>query len=237
MDWNSDGRHDLLIGDAEGKTQVYLNTNTNRDPILSTANYIMAGGVELDIGNRAAPVADDWNGDGKKDLLIGVNDGRIRIYINKGSDSEPLFDVFYFIEVSGRVFDAGQRSAPRIYDWNGDGLKDLLVGEWAGYVYFLKNVGTNYSPVFDKAEKLFLGNADFLRYPDPYGSARSRLMVLDWNNDGLDDILLGGRDGRIILYRASSKPLYSFRVFIRKIKNQLWESAAGFKKQFQNDKR
>ncbi|MBI5057875.1 MAG: VCBS repeat-containing protein [Nitrospirae bacterium] len=229
MDWDNDGRHDLLVGDTNGNVQIFLNVNSNSDPVLSGGKYIQADRGNLNAGNRAAPVADDWNGDGKKDLIIGSIDGKIKIYINKGTDAEPVFDSSYLLQVGGRDFAVSGRAAPRVADWNKDGLKDLLVGDLEGYVYYLKNAGTNSAPVFKRAEKLFLRNGDFLRYPDPDGDPRSRLYVTDWNNDGLDDIVLGGKDGKVMLYLAAQKPSYSPAVFAKRIFFQIQERAVKFK--------
>jgi hypothetical protein len=214
----------LLVGDANGNVQVYLNTNNNSEPIFAEGLFIQANEANINVGERATPVADDWNDDGKKDLIIGNMKGNIVIYLNKGSDSVPAFDSPFLLQVDGKVFDAGTRSAPRIYDWNKDGLKDLLIGEMDGYVFYLKNIGTRKTPLFNKAEKLVLGNGDFLRYPDPTGNPRSRLFVTDWNNDGLDDILLSGRDGRVMLFLAASETSNSLGAFARRIWNQSKET-------------
>jgi hypothetical protein len=116
------------------------------------------------------------------------------------------------LQVGGIDFDIGSRAAPRIYDWNHDGLNDLLVGEVEGYVYFLENTGSNDSPSFESAERMFLQNGDPLQYSTSY--PRSRLYVTDWNEDGLDDILLGGADGRVQLYTSVVPEPVSSTLFI-----------------------
>ncbi len=220
----------MLIGDTNGNVQVYLNSYSNDEPVLAAADYIKAAGVRLDAGRRATPVVDDWNGDGKKDLLTGGMDGKIKVYINTGTDSSPAFESFYFLQAAGRDFITHSRSAPRIYDWNKDGFKDLLVGEMNGHVFYLKNVGTNETPAFDKYDKLSLINGDILRYPDTLGDPRSRLFVMDWNNDNLDDILVGGKDGRVMLFLSAAEPSSSPLVLLNKIRTQSIETAQAFLK-------
>lgn len=49
--------------------------------------------------------------------------------------------------------DAGNWSAPTVYDWDNDGAKDLLVGrkgiDGVGYVSLYRNIGTDAYPVFN----------------------------------------------------------------------------------------
>lgn len=219
-----------MIGDTEGKVLVFLNTNTNSHPILFSGKYVRAAGADLNVGERAAPVSADWDGDGKKDLLAGSMDGSIRVFINEGTDSEPVMKAPYILQAGGRDFNAGSRSAPILYDWNGDGLKDVLAGEMEGHVYFLKNTGTSKNPVFDRAEKLFLRDGNVIRYPDKDNSARSRLFITDWNNDGHNDLLLGGKDGRVVLYEAALEPSYSPVVLANRIWNQMKETSLNLKR-------
>lgn len=209
MDWNNDGLNDLLVGDALGYVLVYLNTTDNFNPVLDNGTLIQGYDIkaetcgDLNVGLRATPVVNDWNGDGKKDLLIGNFEGNIVIYLNGGTDKSPVFDSLpYNLRVNRTDFNVGGRAAPRIFDWDRDGLKDLLIGEYEGWIYFLKNVGTNNAPVFNSFKKLLLVDGRPLRYPDEGGAPRSRLFVTDWNNDGLPDILVGGKDGKVMLYVA-----------------------------------
>ncbi len=60
--------------------------------------WIMDGGARLDVGTYSAPVMTDWNGDGKKDLLVGQFElGRIRFYPNIGENDAPVFDGFEYL--------------------------------------------------------------------------------------------------------------------------------------------
>ncbi len=227
MDWNNDGKIDLLAGDSLGRVVVYINTSNGGLPVLSNGTFIQSAGSDIDVGERAAPEVTDWDNDGRKDLLIGRMDGRISIYINKGTDREPLFDKERFVQLEESDFDAGSRSAPRVIDWNRDGLKDILTGEHMGYVLYLRNYGKAGKPLFRHAEKLYARSGHFIHYGPEEDAARSRLYVTDWNNDGLYDLLLGGWDGRILLFLAENKPSYSMSDIMRTLFNQ---SAETFRK-------
>ena len=46
-----------------------------------------------------APVVTDWNNDGKKDLIVGQFDhAKIRLYLNYGTDSKPVFKDYSFLK-------------------------------------------------------------------------------------------------------------------------------------------
>ena len=71
---------------------------------FTSAGVLMCDGARLDVGSYAAPLAVDWNGDGKKDLICGqFDDGRIRFYPNAGTNSDPVFDEFFYL-MDGTVF-------------------------------------------------------------------------------------------------------------------------------------
>ena len=225
MDWNNDSVADIVAGDTNGRVKVFLGRNPPHGHSLDRGVFIRDGGMDLNVGRRAAPDVFDWNGDGRKDLIVGNMDGKILIYLNRGTDDSPSFDGFEYLMAGGEVFDAGTRSAPRVLDWNGDGLPDLLVGEMEGHVYFLINRGTHTRPYFRNFGKLMLGNGKLLRFPDASGAPRSRLFVTDWNNDGMADMLVGGGEGKVMLYLARHTTAKSPRVFAREILTTASETA------------
>jgi len=61
----------------------------------------------------------------------------------------PEFHDGVFLFDGSDTLDVGSYSAPFAYDWNADGKKDLLVGQFHyGLIRFYPNVGTNNNPVF-----------------------------------------------------------------------------------------
>ncbi len=211
VDWNNDNKHDLLVGDGSGGVTIFLNTKNNSEPILDSGTTIFSGGT------YSAPIVDDWNGDGAKDLLIGHLDGKIQIYLNEGTDAAPSYSAFSYLQMGGTDFDIGSTSAPRIYDWNNDGYKDLLVGDSQGYISFLENTGTNNAPTFNSAKNFVLFNGNPLKFDyanNPTADTRSRLFVTDWNEDGLDDIIVGGSNGKLELYTSVVPEPISSTLFV-----------------------
>jgi len=71
-------------------------------PRFNGPAYILDSGVQIDVGYYGSPCVYDWNGDGKKDMIIGQFDnGYIRFYQNIGSDIEPQFSGYEFLYASG----------------------------------------------------------------------------------------------------------------------------------------
>ncbi|MCP4728291.1 MAG: VCBS repeat-containing protein [bacterium] len=66
---------------------------------------IMSDGkpIDVDIGHSVPTVA-DWNNDGKKDLIVGqFGKGKIRLYLNNGTDSKPAFTGFEYLKAGGKM--------------------------------------------------------------------------------------------------------------------------------------
>ena len=81
------------------------------EPRLREGMKIKAAGKPIDIGvGHLVPCVTDWNSDGKKDLIVGqFKNGAIRLYLNEGTDTEPVFGDYSFLQAGGKTIrlDAG----------------------------------------------------------------------------------------------------------------------------------
>lgn len=63
---------------------------------------LMDGPMVLKVANDPVPTTADWNNDGAKDVITGqYTQGYIRLYLNQGTDLNPLFNGFTYIESNG----------------------------------------------------------------------------------------------------------------------------------------
>ena len=73
-------------------------------PVFDPPVAIPANGTPINVGlgGNASPFVVDWNGDGKQDLLLGQYDGgKVRLYENVGSNYDPVFDTFSYLQADG----------------------------------------------------------------------------------------------------------------------------------------
>jgi len=136
VDWNNDGLLDLLIAN-EASTQgirLYLNSGTVTNPVLTTWSYIQSSGSNIN-RYRCCPQVYDMNGDGKKDLIMGENDAQIYYYENTGTDEAPVFSGYEAIQSGGSPLDLYYGTRLWVDDLDEDGIPDLFVSDFDGFVY------------------------------------------------------------------------------------------------------
>jgi hypothetical protein len=204
VDADLDGRKDLIVGEAEGTIRLYLNINTDDDPMFDGGTLLEVGepGLKaaIDVGQRPTPVVTDWDNDGRRDLLVGEKDGKLHFYPNTGSNSAWNFlEVEMIQEDIADLIVPSLRSSPHVQDLDLDGKKDLLLGNTEGQVLFYSNQGSDAEPVFSGYVLVEAAGTPI----DLAGTPRSRPFVCDWNNDGINDLLAGSGDGYIRLYIGS----------------------------------
>ena len=104
-DWDDDGDHDLLIGDGFGWPRIVLNQGTRMRPEFSEPQHILADGKPIRLLRNemlgppnnwhnmgySYPDFVDWDGDGRRDLMLPNETNRLYWYPNIGTKKEPLF--------------------------------------------------------------------------------------------------------------------------------------------------
>ena len=135
----------------------------------------------------------DWNNDSRKDLIIGNENYEVRVYLNSGTNAAPVFTNYTVAITNTNTL---MRNSPEVYDLNRDGKKDVIAGDEFGYVYFYENIGTDAAPVFNNtADTLKLDNGLPLLVP-----SRAHIDLVDWDENGSKDLIVGDNDGYIHLF-------------------------------------
>ncbi|MFQ5657939.1 MAG: CFI-box-CTERM domain-containing protein, partial [Candidatus Methylomirabilales bacterium] len=196
VDWDNDGKKDLLVAGGDGKIALYRNVRSDTTPQFSGSAPIMADGTPIAVPGPAFAFVVDWDSDGGKDLVVGDGQGHVRWYRNTLADAAPQLANQGFIQAGGVQIQVNRSAAPIVVDWNNDGKKDLLVGDGGGIVRVFLNQGTDNNAVLGPAVEVSLPNVGVNRI-------NARPFVVDWNQDGRKDLLVGDENGEVYLFLNS----------------------------------
>ena len=180
-DLDGDGDLDLLVGHEGGTLVHFRNTGTLTNPTWAqqTSSY---GGISESGGLQPALV--DLDGDSDRDLLVGLC-GQLVWYRRGGPVNNPTWT-----RVGNDPLGYGGGScgtSPSAGDWDGDGGKDLVIGEHWGNLRFFRNDGP---PAWAEQDVSF-----------PFDlSGDSAPALADWDNDGDLDMLIGQAHGNVYRY-------------------------------------
>jgi len=161
------------------------------------------------------PVLCDWNKDGKPDLIVGDEDGRVAFLENTGrldAERTPLFLPPRYFQQQADELKFGALATPFGVDWDGDGDIDLLAGNTAGYVGFFENLsgpGVAHpkfaAPVLLEVDgrplRIMAGENGSIQGPAEAKWGYTTFTVADWDGDGLPDLILNSILGEVVWYR------------------------------------
>ncbi|GAA4441028.1 VCBS repeat-containing protein [Ravibacter arvi] len=232
VDWNGDGHTDLVVGDEDGRVAYVKNTGRMEDgaPVFDSPRYFQQKAGFIKFGALPTPFSVDWDDDGDQDIVIGNSAGYIGFIENRGGKGVPDFAPPRYLEADGKVIriQAGQNGSIQgpaeakwgyttlsVADWDGDGLKDLIVNSIWGKVQWYKNTGTKGAPRLASAAPVqvdWKGPAPKPAWnwwvPGPAELStqwRTTPFAVDWNKDGLTDLVMLDHEGYLAFFERFKK--------------------------------
>lgn len=231
LDVNHDGIKDLIVGtNASGGSEntesvwYYKNLGTNSHPNFSYVKKNFLQDQMIENGKGSIPVLVDLNNDGLKDLLVGSNFryldpagkiSKIQYYQNTGTAEIPEFTFISDDWLSLSSAGYGLRIHPAFGDLYGDGKDEMILGTADGSLHLYIKTGN--------------GSEDFvlqqINITDNVGqpiqvNAFASPQIFDLDNDGLLDIIIGGKTAGLAYYKnVGTTTLPSFELITTDLGN------------------
>lgn len=212
VDWNGDGRDDLVWTGWGGFIHLLLNRNLTGRAEFKDAGLFMGVGGLVNVVESPVPDAVDWDGDGDADLICANVNGYFMLVENLGTSDQPkLAAAVPLKDENGREIritaaEAGATIQGPCEQWWGyascaaadvdsDGDLDLIINDSLGRLRWVENVGTRRKPVLSAEIRTFLSGGTPRIIP-----WRNCPAVADWNNDGAKEIAVLDDGGYLVAY-------------------------------------
>lgn len=217
QDINGDGLKDLLLGDIDSPNLILLyNHGTNGDARMTEQDTIFPSSAPVQLYSMPAPSLVTLPDKATPALIVSPADPSLTKSQDINSvwryDYDSLLQQYTLQSTAflqEEMIDVGSGCLPILYDWNGDGLKDLFLTNYGSFdsatvsngfvsshfsssIRYYENVGTLSDPVFQLRDNDF-GHLKGCNYQALYPAFK------DLDLDGNADMLCGRKDGTLIM--------------------------------------
>ena len=222
LDMDGDNIKDLLLGDVDYPNLIQLTNGGTLEEAYITAYDTLFPSYDHTVHLFSMPVAAyiDIDNDDVKELLVSPFDPSpvtsenftsVWLYDNSGSNNSPVFGLVKDNFLQEGMIDLGAGAYPVFYDYDSDGLSDLLISNFGYYIYsyykpgmllqsvywsdiaLLRNTGTATNPSFEFITR------------DYAGLSKEKLTGIyatfgDVDGDGDADMIIGYEEGSLWFY-------------------------------------
>lgn len=207
LDLDNDGRPDAICleplpgDDVQAFRVVWRHNRGGERPVFDAP-------LPLDGVTPYRPTGLATANDGDQPGLLVLHDVGQRVSFYPRAERGPHFRACRQATSVSAVMSLSDQAWPCVCDWNTDGRWDLLVGGGYGWPRIVMNRGTRARPAFQEARPIAANGAPIrilrdIFFGTPYWHNMGYLypVYVDWDGDGLNDLLLPNETNRIFWYR------------------------------------
>lgn len=205
VDWNGDGRLDIVAGNSEGRLLFFQNNGTDLNPDFAPSIEVCAGGKPICLRpgyhvvqgpfeaswGYLCPTVFDWNNDGLPDVVVSGSRAKFEVMLNRGTRQKPELEAPVPLSVDNLELYGTWRVRPAIAKIAGHNVIVIMDSDNALHMY--RQVD-DYN--VEDAGKLRLSNGGQITGHNTAGEllgqlGRGKLRFVDWDGDGKLDLLVG----------------------------------------------
>ncbi|OFY23959.1 MAG: hypothetical protein A2X02_00920 [Bacteroidetes bacterium GWF2_29_10] len=194
-DIDNDGKAELIIGDLKGTIDLYKNTGTITNPNYQLIEQNWIKSSNLSSYRNLTPAFCDFNSDGVLDLIIGNKNGTFLYFKNKGTKSNPVFELqsskFGNISTVDTDYSYFGYSVPCII--KDENKNKIFSGSYSGNIYAF-NIINDINDGLVEPDTFFIANK--------INGYQSSIALYDFDNNGFLDMIIGNYAGGVNYYKG-----------------------------------